>query len=122
MLNIKKKLFNLHSDLPVLLERNKTKKCNKLVCDIHDKENYVVHIRASKQALKSQINIKKVHKVIQFNQETWLKPYIGMNTKSTTEAKNDFEKDFFKLVKNAFFQKNNEKCEKAHRYYISNNR
>ena len=48
-----KKLFNLHSDLPVLLERNKTKKCNKLVCDIHDKENYVVHIRASKQALKS---------------------------------------------------------------------
>ena len=45
-----------------------------------------------------------------------------MNTKLTTEAKNDFEKDFFKLVKNAFFWKNNEKREKAHRYYISNNR
>ena len=48
-----KKLFNLHSDLPFLLERNKIKKCNKIVCNIQDKENHVVHIRASKQALKS---------------------------------------------------------------------
>ena len=45
-----KKLFNLHSDLPFLPERKKNK-CDKLVCNIHDKENYVVHIRALKQAL-----------------------------------------------------------------------
>ena len=40
--------FNLHADLPFLQERNKIKKCNKLVCNIYDKENYVLHIRASK--------------------------------------------------------------------------
>ena len=43
-----KKLFNLHSELPFLLERNKIEKCNKLVCNVHDKENYFVHIRALK--------------------------------------------------------------------------
>ena len=37
-------VFSFHSDLPFLPERNKIKKCNKLACNIHDKENYVVHI------------------------------------------------------------------------------
>ena len=40
-----KNLFNIHGDLPFLAERKKIKKCNKLVCNIHDKENYVVHIK-----------------------------------------------------------------------------
>ena len=44
-----KKNFNLHGDLPFLPERKKIEKCNKLVCNIHDKENYVVHIRALKE-------------------------------------------------------------------------
>ena len=43
-----KKLFNLHSDLPFLPKKKKIKKCNKLVCNIHNKENYVLHIRALK--------------------------------------------------------------------------
>ena len=54
-----KKLFNLHSDLPFLPERKKNK-CDKLVCNIHDKENYVVHIRALKQALNYGLILKKV--------------------------------------------------------------
>ena len=56
------------------------------------KENYVVHMRSLKQALNHGIILKKVHRVIQFNQEAWLKPYIEMNTKLRTETKNDFEK------------------------------
>ena len=44
-----KKLLNLHSDLPFLTKREKIKKCNKLVCNIHDKENYVVHTKALKK-------------------------------------------------------------------------
>ena len=66
-------------------------------------KNYVVHIRALKQALSHGLILKKVHRAIQFNRETWLKPYIGMNTKLRTDARNDFEKDFFKLMNNAVF-------------------
>ena len=51
MLNIQKNLYKLHSNLPFLPERKKIEKCNKLVCTVQDKENYVVHIRALKQAL-----------------------------------------------------------------------
>ena len=73
----------------------KIKNCKKLVCNIYDKENYIVHRRALTQALNHGLILKKVHRVIQFNQEAWLKPYINMNTKLKTEAKNDYEKDFF---------------------------
>ena len=75
-----KNLFRLHSDLPFLPERKKTGKCNKLVCDIYDKKNCVVHVKALKQALNHGLILKKVHTVIQFNQKVWLKPYIDMNT------------------------------------------
>ena len=64
-----KNLFNLHKDLPFLAERKKIDKYNKLVCSIHDKENYVLHIRPLKQALNHGLVLKKVPKVIQFNQE-----------------------------------------------------
>ena len=64
-------------------------------------KNYVVHINALKQVLNHELILKKVHRIIQFNQEAWLKPYIDMNTKLRANVKNDFEKDFFKLINNA---------------------
>ena len=72
---------------------------------MEDKKKYVVHIRASKQALNHGLKLKKVHRVIQFIQKEWLKPYIDMNTKLRKETKNDFEKDLFKLVNNSVFGK-----------------
>ena len=87
-----KNLLNHHGDLPFLPKRKKIKKCNKLVSNIHDKENYVVHLRALKQALKHGSILKKIHRVIDFDEKAWLKPYVEMNTKLRTEAKNDFEK------------------------------
>ena len=62
-------------------------KVKKFVCGIEDKEKYVIHIRAIKQALNHGLMLKRVHRTIQFNQTAWLKPYIDMNTKLRKEAK-----------------------------------
>ena len=100
-----KNLLNLQSDLPFLVERTKIKKCNKLVCNSYDKKEYVVHMRALKQALNHGLILKKVHRIIQFNQDKRLKPYIDMNTKLRTETKNYLGKGFFKLINNSVFGK-----------------
>ena len=68
-----KNFHDLHSDFPFLPERMKVNKCNKRVCSLYDKNNYVVHIRSLKQALNHGQILKKVHRVIKFNQESWLK-------------------------------------------------
>ena len=84
----------LHSDLAFLPERKKINKCTKLTCIIQNKDNYVIHIRALKQAVNHGLELTKVHRIIEFDQEAWLKPYIDMNTDLRKQAKNDFEKDF----------------------------
>ena len=93
-----------HSDLPFLPERMKINKCSKLVCNVQDKENYVIHI-ALKQALNHGLKLAKVHRTIEFRLEAWLKPYIDINTELRKQAKNDFEKDFFKLMNSSAFGK-----------------
>ena len=87
-----KSLHDFHSDLPFLPERMKINKCSKLVYNLYDKNNYVVHIRSLKQALDHGLILKKVHGVIQFNQEAWLNEYIDMNTELKKQAKNDLKK------------------------------
>ena len=109
------KLHKLHSDMPFLPEKMKIDKTQKLVCNFRDKKKYVVHISILKQALNHGLNLKKVHRVIEFNQEAWLKKYIDMNTELRNKASNDFEKDFFKLMNNAVFGNTMENVRK-HRY------
>ena len=67
-------------------------KCKKLICNLYDKTNYVDHISSLKQALNHGLILKKVHRVIKFNQRAWLKEYIDMNTEYRMNAKNDFDK------------------------------
>ena len=107
-----RKLHRLHSDMSSLPERMKIDKTQKLMCNLHDKKKYVVHISILKQALDHGLKLKKVHRVIEFNQEAWLKKYIDMNTELRKKASNDFEKDFFKLMKNAVFGKTMENVRK----------
>ena len=75
-------------------------KVQKLIANLHDKTEPVICIRNIKQALNHGFVFKKVHRAIKFNQTSWLKPYIDITNDLKTVAKNDFWKDFSKLMSN----------------------
>ena len=106
------KLHELYNDLPFLPERMKIKKVEKGVTNLHDKTEYVIHIKNLNQALNHGLILKKVHRMVKVNQKAWLKPYINMNTKLRQKAKHNFKKDFFKLINNAVFGKTMENVRK----------
>ena len=100
-----KELHDLHNDLPFMCEKMEINGVEKLVPNLNDKQNYVIHIEALNQVIKHRLIIEKVHQAIEFNHSAWLKPYIDMNTELRAKAMNDFKKNFFKLMNNAVFSK-----------------
>ena len=82
-------------------EKTKTK----LILNVMDKKKYVLHISALKFYLEHGLKLKKVHRVISFNQADFLKPYIDFHTEKRKNAKTEFEKDLFKLLNNAVYGK-----------------
>jgi len=95
-----------------ILQKNDAKHSNnskKLILDFHDKTNYLCHYRYIQGIVKLGYEITKIHKVVEFKQSQWLKPYIDMNTKHR-QAKgiSKFLKDFYKLLNNAIYGKTNE--------------
>lgn len=107
-------LHNNHSDLPfcpenVCLGDTKDKK---LIPNLYNKTNYVIHYRNLKQCLRSGLRLLKIHRILKFKQKAWLKPYIDLNTHMRSLASSDFEKDFFKLMNNSVFGKTMENVNK----------
>ena len=96
-----KNLHDLHSDLPFLPERMSINRRNQLICNLSDKNKYVVHIKSLKQELNHGLILKKIHRVYSFYQEAWLKQYIITNIEERKKADSDFKKDFYKLMCNA---------------------
>ena len=90
----------------------KIKKVDKLVANLHDKTECVIHKRNLKEALNNGLVLKKVHRLIKFNQNAWLKRYIDMNSDLIKKAKNGLKKDSFKLMNNVVFGKTMENVRK----------
>ena len=100
-----KELHNLHNDYPLAPERLTVNGTEKLIPNLNNKEKYVIHHETLKTYESLGLKVKKVHKAIKFEERDWLKMYIDLNTNLRTAAKNDFEKDFFKLMNNSVLVK-----------------
>ena len=92
------KLHELYNDLPFLPERMNIEKVGKLVANLRNKTEYVIHIRSLKQALNHELVLNKIYRVIKFNQNAWLKPYIDLNTDLRKKLKTNLRKEFLKLI------------------------
>ena len=120
-----KELHDLHNDYPIAPEKVKVSKnmlstyckkivekysisiglVSKLIPTLRDKKEYVLHCRNLQLYLDLGLKIKKIHRVLKFDQSPWLRQYIDFNTENRKHAKNSFEKDFFKLMNNSVFGK-----------------
>ena len=99
-------LHDHHNDYPLCPERVECDHgVKKLIPNLRHKNNYVIHYKKLMQCLRLGMKLKKIHRGIKFTEAAFLKPYIDKNTILRTQAKNNFESDFFKLMINSVFGK-----------------
>ena len=77
-----------------------------------DKTKYVLHYWNLQLYLSLGMKLKKIRRILEFNETLWMEPYIRMNTEFRTKSKSAFEKDFYKLMNNSVFGKTMENLRK----------
>ena len=93
----------------------------KLVPNLMNKNNYVIHYRNLQQCLEIGMELKKIHRILNFRQEDWIKPYIDFSTERRKESTNESDKNHFKLVNNAVYGKTIENMRKRIKIRIVQN-
>ncbi|XP_076384059.1 uncharacterized protein LOC143261653 [Megalopta genalis] len=98
-------IHDAHADLPYCLIHEVVTLQKKLLTTLSDKNRYVLHYRYLQQCLRYNLKLKKIHRILKFEQSCWLRRYIDLNTRLRANANNDFSKNLFKLMNNAVFGK-----------------
>ena len=93
----------------------------RLVPNLMSKKNYVVHYRNLQYYLSQGLILKKVHRILEFKQSAWMKPYIDFNTQKRKEATNEADKNLFKLLDNAVYGKTMENMRERIKIRITTN-